>query len=63
MIMMVVSRTTMSWAPAMMTRIHQWARRVAVSSTVAPLSWSAVMRRRAGWPYPEVPLRLPYRPS
>ena len=24
--MMVVSSTTMSWAPAMTTRIHQWAR-------------------------------------
>ena len=42
MIMMVVSSTTISCAPAMMTRIHKWARLVALSGVPAPLPCNVV---------------------
>ena len=42
MIMIVVSSTTMSCAPAMMTRIQRWARLVALSGAPAPEVCTAV---------------------
>jgi len=42
MIMMVVSRTTMSWAPAMMTSVHQWARVGPLDNGAALASAAAV---------------------
>ena len=49
--MIVVSRTTMNWAPAMTTRIHQWARVALPSSVPASISCSVV----TGSPRPTPP--------